>query len=136
MNYWLIKSEPNEYSWDNLVKDKKTVWHGIRNYTARNNLKSMAIGDQLFFYHSNIGKEIVGIAEVIKTAYQDPTTEDVRWFSVDIAPVIALRKPVTLEYIKTDPHLADMKLLKLSRLSVSPVTKAEYERILEIGEEK
>jgi predicted RNA-binding protein with PUA-like domain len=136
MNYWLIKSEPNEYSWDNLVKDKKTVWHGIRNYTARNNLKSMAVGDQLFFYHSNIGKEIVGIAEVIKTPYQDPTTEDVRWFSVDIAPVKALNKPVSLEYIKTDPKLSEMKLLKLSRLSVSPVTEGEFERIIRVSEER
>lgn len=135
MNYWLIKSEPNEYSWNDLVKDKKTIWHGIRNYTARNNLKSMELGDQLFFYHSNIGKEIVGIAEIIKTAYQDPTTEDERWFSVDIAPVKALNKPVLLEYIKTDPKLAEMKLLKLSRLSVSPVTKAEFERIMEVSEE-
>ncbi|MEO6833022.1 MAG: EVE domain-containing protein [Chitinophagaceae bacterium] len=133
MNYWLIKSEPNKYSWDDLLKDGSTVWNGVRNYAARNNLRDMEKGDKLLFYHSNIGKEIVGIAKVIKTHYQDPTTEEEAWLAVDVAPVKALKKPVTLAAIKATPALQTMALIKLSRLSVSPVTQEEFELILEMG---
>lgn len=134
MSYWLIKSEPSEYSWHQFVKDGKTYWWGIRSYAARNHLKAMEFGDLAFFYHSNEGKEIVGIAKVIKTAYQDPDTEDDRWVVVDVEPVKALTKPVSLETIKTDPLLQEMKLVKISRLSVSPVTKEEWERVLKLSE--
>lgn len=134
MNYWLIKSEPNKYSWDELIKDGSTVWNGIRNYAARNNLRAMEKGDTLLFYHSNIGKEIVGIAKVIKTHYQDPTTEEEAWLAVDVAPVTPLKKTVTLAAIKATPALQTMALIKLSRLSVCPVTKEEFELILEMAD--
>src|SRR6185436_2307528 len=103
MNYWLVKSEPDAYSWDMLVKDGKTFWNGVRNYQARNNLKEMKKGDLVFFYHSNEGKDIVGIAKVVKEAYQDPTTDDARWVVVDLAPEKPLKKSVTLETVKADP---------------------------------
>src|SRR6185312_12421372 len=125
MNYWLIKSEPFKYSWDQFVKDGKTMWDGVRNYAARNNLRAMAKGDQVLYYHSNEGLEIVGIAEVVKTAYQDPTTDDENWVAVDFKPVKALPKSVTLETIKKDEAFKDMALLKKPRLSVGPVTAAE-----------
>ncbi|MFI5196492.1 MAG: EVE domain-containing protein [Chitinophagales bacterium] len=133
MNYWLVKSEPFKYSWDQLVKDKKTVWDGVRNYAARNNLKAMAKGDQVFFYHSNEGLAITGIAEVVKEAYQDPTTDDPNWVVVELKPVKALPKPVTLADIKADKFLADMQLVRLGRLSVSAVTPAEYKKVLKMG---
>ncbi len=134
MNYWLIKSEPNEYSWHDLEKDGKSVWTGIRNYRARNNLKLMKIGDLAFFYHSNIGKEIVGVAKVVKEFHQDPTTKEEAWVAVDFAPVKKLKRSVTLEEIKSNPKFKEMELVKLSRLSVSAVTKTEWEDILKLSE--
>ena len=133
MNYWLVKSEPFKYSWDQLVKDKKTFWDGVRNYAARNNLKAMAKGDQVFFYHSNEGLAIVGIAEVVKEAYQDPTTDDPNWVVVELKPLKALPKPVTLADLKADKSLADMQLVRLGRLSVSSVTADEYKKVLKMG---
>ncbi len=133
MNYWLVKSEPFKYSWDQLVKDKKTFWDGVRNYAARNNLKAMAKGDHVLFYHSNEGLEIVGIAEVAKEAYQDPTTDDPNWVVVELKPLKALPKPVTLAAIKQEPSLAEMQLVRLSRLSVGAVTADEYKKVLKMG---
>lgn len=133
MNYWLIKSEPDKYSWEQFVKDKKTHWDGVRNYAARNNMKEMEKGDQLLYYHSNEGKEVVGIAEVVKTAYQDPTTDDDRWVVVDVKPVKPLPNPVSLQDIKAQKSLADMELVRISRLSVSKVKAAEYKKILSMG---
>ena len=133
MNYWLLKSEPFKYSWDTFVKDKQTFWDGVRNYAARNNLKAMKKGDHCFFYHSNEGLCIVGVAKVIKEHYQDPTTNEEAWVSVDIAPHKALKKHVTLAEIKADPVLKNMQLVRLSRLSVASVTKEEYEHILELA---
>ncbi len=136
MNYWLVKSEPHKYSWQQLVKDKKTTWDGVRNYAARNNLKAMKKGDQVLYYHSNEGLNIVGIAEVSKEAYQDPTTDDANWVVVDLKPLKALKKPVALSQVKTEESLANMALVKLSRLSVQPVTTEEWMRIMELGEMK
>lgn len=133
MNYWLVKSEPFKYSWDQLVKDGKTTWDGVRNYAARNNLKDMQKGDHVFFYHSNEGLAIVGIAEVAKTAYQDPTTDDPNWVVVDLKPHKAFPRPVTLERLKSDPAFANMDLVRLSRLSVGKVTASEYKKILKMG---
>ena len=133
MAHWLIKSEPSKYSWNNLVADKQTCWDGVRNYQARNNLKSMKKGDEVFFYHSNEGLEIVGIARVLKEAYQDPTTEDPNWVVVDFKPVKKLKKPVTLATIKADTRLQNIALIKLSRLSVCPITEEEWNIILELG---
>jgi predicted RNA-binding protein with PUA-like domain len=133
MNYWLVKSEPFKYSWDQLQKDKKTFWDGVRNYAARNNLRDMKKGDEVFFYHSNEGLEIVGIAMVVKEAYQDPTTDDKNWVVVDISPVKKLKKPVSLAEIKEDPQLENMELVKNSRLSVQKVTPAEWKHILKIS---
>ncbi len=134
MNYWLIKSEPIKYSWDQFEKDKKTTWDGVRNYAARNNLRAMQKGDLAFYYHSNEGLEIVGIAEVVKEAFQDPTTTEVAWLAVDFKPKCKLKKPVTLSFMKTDSALAEMQLIKLQRLSVSVVTAAEFKHILKLGE--
>jgi predicted RNA-binding protein with PUA-like domain len=136
MSHWLVKSEPSKYSWDQLVKDKQTSWDGVRNFTARNNLKAMKKGDEVFFYHSNEGLEIVGIAKVAKEAYQDPTTDDTNWVVVDLKPVKKLVKPVTLATIKADKRLPDIALVRLGRLSVSPVTDEEWNIILELGETK
>ncbi len=133
MNYWLIKSEPFKYSWDQFVKDKKTFWDGVRNYAARNNLRDMQKGDQVFFYHSNEGLAIVGIAEVVKTAYQDPTTDDPNWVVVDFKPLKPMPKPVTLEAIKAEKELENMDLVRLSRLSVGKVTPVEYKKICKMG---
>lgn len=135
MAYWLIKSEPSAYSWDQLVKDKQTFWDGVRNYAARNNLKAMKKGDELFFYHSNEGVEIVGIAKVAKEFYQDPTTDDNTWVVIDVKPVRKLKKPVSLAQIKTDKRLADMALVRLGRLSVQPVTEKEWQIVLELAGE-
>lgn len=134
MNYWLIKSEPTKYSWDKFVKDKITVWDGVRNYQARNNLREMMVGDQCFFYHSNEGKQILGIAEVTKQSYQDPTTEDPAWLVVELRPLRALKVPVTLEIMKNHPELKELQLVRNSRLSVSKVTKAEFNIILSLTE--
>jgi predicted RNA-binding protein with PUA-like domain len=130
MNYWLIKSEPFKYSWDQFCIDKKTYWDGVRNYAARNNLRSMQKGDLAFFYHSNEGLEIVGIAEVVKTAYQDPTTEETAWLAVDFKPKKKLKTPVTLG------QLENMQLVKLQRLSVSAVTEEEFKIILDLSSTK
>ena len=135
MAHWLIKSEPFKYSWDQLVKDKQTFWDGVRNYAARNNLRAMKKGDELFFYHSNEGLEIVGIVKVVKEAYQDPTTDDTNWVVVDIKPVKKLKRPVTLVEIKNNKQLADMALIRLGRLSVSPVTDEEWKIIMELSED-
>jgi len=136
MNHWLVKSEPFKYSWDQFAKDKKAVWDGVRNYAARNNMRSMKKGDLVFFYHSNEGLEIVGIAKVTKEAYQDPTTDDTAWSVVEIAPFKALKHPVTLADIKADKKLADMQIIKLSRLSVSAVKPHEFDHILALSEKK
>jgi predicted RNA-binding protein with PUA-like domain len=133
MNYWLVKSEPSKYSWDKFVTDGHAVWDGVRNYAARNNLKAMKSGDKVFFYHSNEGLAIVGIAEVVKEHYQDPTTQEEAWVVVDIAPVAPLNRPVTLAEMKQTPQLSEMSLIKLSRLSVGPVTKAEFDFIVKMG---
>lgn len=130
MNYWLVKSEPFKYSWDQFLKDKRTFWDGVRNYQARNNLQAMKKGDLVLYYHSNEGKEVVGIAKVVKEFYQDPTTTDPRWVVVDLSPVKALKKPVGLEQIKADPQLQDIALVRQGRLSVMPLKKEEFDRIL------
>lgn len=135
MAFWLIKSEPFKYSWEQFEKDGATFWDGVRNYAARNNLRAMKVGDQAFFYHSNEGLEIVGIAEVIKEAYQDPTTTEEIWSAVDFKPVRRLQQPVSLKIIKADPAFQEMALLRLGRLSVQPVTNAEWERILQYEKE-
>lgn len=136
MNYWLVKSEPYKYSWDQFVKDKKAVWDGVRNYAARNNMRAMKKGDLVFFYHSNEGLEIVGIAKVTKEAYQDPTTDDTAWSVVELAPFKTLKHPVTLADIKADKKLAEMQIIKLSRLSVSAVKSHEFDHILALSEKK
>ena len=136
MNYWLIKSEPVKYSWDQFEKDKETFWDGVRNYQARNNLRSMKKGDLAFWYHSNEGMEIVGVAKVVKEAYQDPTTEDPAWLVVNFKPVKKLKKPVSLITIKADKRLSNMALIKNSRLSVQPVTADEWEMVLALSEQK
>jgi predicted RNA-binding protein with PUA-like domain len=128
-NFWLVKSEPSAYSWENLVADGKTTWTGVRNYTARNNLRAMRKGDAVFFYHSVEGKEIVGIAKVVREAYPDPTAKEGDWSAVDIAPEKPLPKPVTLDEIRQNSKLKDMALLRLSRLSVQPVTSAQFDEI-------
>lgn len=128
-----MKSEPYKYSWDDLVKDGWTLWDGVRNYAARNNMREMKVGDQCFYYHSNEGKEIVGIAEVIKEHYPDPTAEGDRWSVVDIKPLQKFSKPVTLADIKADPKLAKIEMLRLNRLSVSRITKTEFEYIKSLG---
>lgn len=133
MNYWLVKSEPFKYSWDRFVNDGKTMWDGVRNYAARNNLRSMTIGDRVLFYHSNEGLEIVGIAEVVKESYQDPTTDDTNWVVVDLKPVQKLPSPVSLATIKQTESLSQMQLIRLSRLSVSAVTPEEYNIICKMG---
>lgn len=134
MNHWLLKSEPIKYSWDQLKKDKKTFWDGVRNYQARNNLKEMKKGDLCMFYHSNEGKEIVGIVKVVKEFYQDPTTDDTNWVVVDVAPFKALKNPVTLEQIKDEPRLSNIALVRQGRLSVMPLSKEEFDTILEMSE--
>jgi predicted RNA-binding protein with PUA-like domain len=131
MAYWLIKSEPFKYSWDQFVKDGQTFWDGVRNYAARNNLRAMKLGDLAFYYHSNEGLEIVGIAEVVREHYQDPTSSEETWSAVDFKPVRRLQHPVSLKTIKEDPQLQQMALLRLGRLSVQPVTQQEWERVLQ-----
>lgn len=133
MNYWLVKSEPFKYSWDKFNKDGRTFWDGVRNYQARNNLREMKVGDLVLFYHSNEGKEVVGIAKVLKEFYQDPTTEDKNWVVVDLAPIESLKNPVTLETIKADPRLQNISLVKQGRLSVMGMKVEEFDRIVELG---
>jgi predicted RNA-binding protein with PUA-like domain len=129
----LMKSEPFKYAWDQLVADGWTYWDGVRNYEARNNLREMKKGDLALYYHSNIGKEVVGVARVIGEHYQDPTTEDDRWSVVDFEPVVALKQPVTLAQIKVADELGEIALVKRSRLSVVPVTRSEFQQILKLG---
>jgi len=135
MAHWLIKSEPFKYSWEQFVKDKQTFWDGVRNYAARIHLRSMKKGEEVFFYHSNEGMEIVGIAKVSKEAYQDPTTQE-DWSAVDFKPHKKLKKPVTLAQMKADKRLANMALIRIGRLSVSPVTDEEWAVIMEMAEGK
>jgi predicted RNA-binding protein with PUA-like domain len=135
MAYWLVKSEPFKYSWDQFVKDKQTFWDGVRNYAARNNLRAMKKGDEVLFYHSNEGVEVVGIAKVAKEAYQDPTTEEAAWVVVDLKPVRKLKKSVPLEIIKKDPRLTNMDLVRLGRLSVQTVKEEEWKIIMEYAGE-
>jgi predicted RNA-binding protein with PUA-like domain len=133
MNYWLVKSEPHKYSWQQFLKDGKTFWDGVRNYQARNNLNAMKTGDLALFYHSNEGMEVMGIAKVIGEAYPDPTTEDARWVAVDLAPHHTLKKSVTLVQIKNEPMLAQIGLIRQGRLSVMPLQEAEFDKIVEMG---
>jgi predicted RNA-binding protein with PUA-like domain len=133
MAYWLIKSEPSAYSWDQLVKDKKTSWTGVRNFQAQINLKAMKVGDRAFFYHSGEGKEIVGIAEVVKTAYPDSTDKDGKSVTVDFKAVEPVKKKVTLAEIKADPKFKEMKLVRQSRLSVSPVSDEHWKALLKMA---
>jgi len=136
MAYWLVKSEPFKYSWDQFVKDKQTVWDGVRNYAARNNIRSMQKGDEVLFYHSNEGVEVVGIAKVSKEAFQDPTTEETAWLSVELRPARKLKKAVPLDAIKKDKRLANMDLVRLGRLSVQTVKPEEWAIVMEMAGEK
>ncbi len=136
MQYWLVKSEPEKYSWEKFEKDGTTFWDGIRNYAARLHLRAMKNGDEVFFYHSNEGLEIVGIAKVVKEAYQDPSTTDEAWVAVDLKAVKKLKKPVTMQQIKADGRLNDMALLRISRLSVQPVKKEEWKIVMGMAGEK
>ena len=134
MAYWLLKSEPFKYSWDRLVAEGKTHWEGVRNFQASNNLKAMKTGDKAFFYHSNEGLEIVGIAEIAREYYPDPSDKSGRFGMVDVKPVRKLSKPVTLQQIKADQRLADLALVRQSRLSVLPVSEAHWRHICALGE--
>jgi len=132
--YWLMKSEPDAYSWDDLVKEGEGTWDGVRNHRAANNLRTMQVGDQAFFYHSNIGLEIVGIVEISKAGIADPSDPDGKWAAVKVKPVRKLERPVTLKEIKATPALAEMELVKLSRLSVAEVRPAEWKKILSMSQ--
>ncbi len=132
--WWLVKQEPTAYSWDRLVRDGRTMWDGVRNFQARNNLKAMKAGDRVLFYHSVEDPAVVGIAEVAREAYPDPTTSDERWVVVDLVPVRALRKPVTLDAVKRVPALTDIPLLRQSRLSVMPLPKDAFDTIVKMGD--
>ena len=134
--HWLIKSEPSKYAWNELEKDGRTFWEGVRNFEARNNLRAMKLGDLCLFYHSNEGKEVVGIAKVIREAYPDPTAAEEDWSVVDVAPLKPLRHAVGLDVIKSDPALVEIQLLKRSRLSVVPVSREHFEVILKLGKTK
>ena len=136
MAYWLVKSEPFKYSWDQFVKDGQTHWDGVRNYAARNNLRAMKKGDNVLFYHSNEGLEIVGIAKVVKEAYQDPTTDEEAWVVVDQKPLRKLKKPVSLKEVKNEKRLQNMDLLRLGRLSVQSVKEEEWKAVMEMAGEK
>ncbi len=132
--YWLVKSEPSAYSWDDLVREGEDLWDGVRNHQARNNLNSMKLGDLILFYHSVDAREVVGIARVTREGYPDPTTDDPRWVAVDLEPVRPLNKPVTLGQIKNDAALEDVALIRQSRLSVVPLRRPEFQHILKLGE--
>jgi predicted RNA-binding protein with PUA-like domain len=136
MNHWLVKSEPSAYSWEKLVSDKRTNWNGVRNFQASNNLKAMKKGDRVFFYHSNEGLAIVGIAEVAREFYPDPADKMGRFGMVDLSPVMPLKKPVSLAEIKAEPRLADFALVRQGRLSVVPVSAAEWKLISAMGQTK
>ena len=133
MNHWLVKSEPFKYSWEKFNEDGRTFWDGVRNYQARNNLKAMKEGDLVLFYHSNEGKNVVGIAKVVREFYQDPTTDDANWVVVDLSPVESVKNPVSLEQIKAEPSLTDISLVRQGRLSVMPLKATEFDKILEMG---
>jgi len=133
MNYFLVKSEPFKYSWEQFNKDGRTFWDGVRNYQARNNMKLMKEGDLVLFYHSNEGKNVVGIAKVVKEFYQDPTTDDANWVVVDLSPVETLKNPVSLADIKAEASLKDISLVRQGRLSVIQLKAAEFDKILEMG---
>lgn len=133
MHYWLVKSEPFKYSWEQLLKDGRTFWDGVRNYQARNNLKAMKESDLVLFYHSNKGLCVVGIAKILKEAYPDPTIDDDRWVAVDIAPLKSLPVPVTLKEMKAQPELSEMGLIRQGRLSVVALKKKEFDFILKLG---
>lgn len=136
MNYWLVKSEPESYSWSKLVQDGRTAWTGVRNYQARNNLRSMKKGDCVLFYHSVTEKQIVGLARVVKEAYADPTAKEGDWSCVNLEPVKALKIPVTLETIKTDGILKEMQVVKLSRISVTSLNEAQFRRLADLSNTK
>jgi predicted RNA-binding protein with PUA-like domain len=136
MEFWLVKQEPSKYSWEEFLKDKKTYWDGVRNYQARNNLQAMKKGDQVFFYHSVVGKQIMGVAQVTRESYPDPTTDDTAWVVVDLKPIKTLKAPVSLAQIKSHPKLKEIALVKQSRLSVTPLTQSEFKIILELGKTK
>lgn len=131
--YWLVKSEPFKYSWEKFNEDGRTFWDGVRNYQARNNLKAMKEGDLVLFYHSNEGKNVVGVAKVVREFYQDPTTDDANWVVVDLSPVESLKNPVSLEQIKAEESLKDISLVRQGRLSVMPLKAEEFDKILEMG---
>jgi predicted RNA-binding protein with PUA-like domain len=131
--FWLVKQEPDSYSWETFVKDGSTAWTGVRNFQARNNLRAMKKGDIVFYYHSNVGKEIVGVAKVTREAYPDPTAEEGDWSAVEISPVKAVKTPVTLEQMKADPVLKNMALVRNSRISVTPVTEEQAEKALKLA---
>jgi len=135
-NYWLVKSEPEAYSWNNFVKDGKTAWTGVRSFQARNNLRAMKEGDLVMFYHSVTDKQVIGIAKVSKEFYPDATADEGDWSAVDLAPHKPLKKAVTLEAIKADVSLKDMPLVRQSRLSVTPLTEAQFKRLLELADTK
>ncbi|MET3127028.1 putative RNA-binding protein with PUA-like domain [Arcicella rosea] len=135
MNYWLVKSEPFKYSWDDFVNQGTGMWDGVRNFQARNNLKAMKVDDLVLFYHSNEGMEVVGIAKIVKEAYQDPTTEDKNWVVVDLVPVEKLPKTVTLKQMKADERLKDLSLIKQSRLSVAHIKPEEFDIIIGLAHE-
>jgi predicted RNA-binding protein with PUA-like domain len=133
MKYWLVKSEPDAYAWEMFTREGQTAWTGVRNFAARNHLRAMRCGDRVFFYHSNVGKAVVGVAEVVKEAYPDPTAEAGDWSCVDVRVLAPLAAPVTLEQIKADPLLREMALVRQSRLSVMPVTQDQAKRLLQLG---
>ena len=135
-SYWMVKQEPETYSWDDFVKDDETDWTGVRNYQARNNLRAMKAGDRVLFYHSGKDKAVVGIAEVTKAAYPDPTADDEQWVAVDLKPVKRLRSPVPLAAIRYDKRLSELPLIRQSQLSVMPLTKDEFETIVATGDGK
>src|SRR5688572_23560726 len=134
--YWMVKQEPETYSWDDFVKDGKTDWSGVRNYQARNNLREMKTGERVLFYHSGKDKAVVGLAEVVKSAYPDPTADDVQWVAVDLKPIKALKNPVPLASIRYDKRLSELPLIRQSQLSVMPLTKDEFDIIVATGEGK
>jgi len=136
MSYWLVKSEPEAYGWEQLEKDKQTDWTGVRNFAARNHLKAMKKGDEVLFYHSNVGLEIVGIAKVSKEAYHDPTSDEATWVAVELKPYKKLKRPVSLDAIKKEKRLKEMALVRIGRLSVQPVTDKEWNVIMEMAGEK
>ncbi len=134
--YWMVKQEPETYSWDDFVKDGKTDWSGVRNYQARNNLREMKTGERVLFYHSGKDKAVVGVAEVVKSAYPDPTADDEQWVAVDLKPMRPLKNPVPLAAIRYDKRLAELPLIRQSQLSVMPLTKDEFDIIVATGDGK